>query len=64
MPSTKPRIWIYIDVENHVRLSVLARRPSSNTSKVVNDALTAFFAGEHEVIRDAALIRRLDRMTR
>ena len=33
-------------------------------SQVVDDALAAFFSGEHEVKRDAALIRRLDRMTR
>ncbi|MEM7569752.1 MAG: CopG family transcriptional regulator [Pseudomonadota bacterium] len=64
MPSTKPRIWSYIDVDNHVRLIALARRPGTNASQVVNNALSAFFAGEHEVKRDAALIRRLDRMTR
>ncbi|MEL6362463.1 MAG: CopG family transcriptional regulator [Pseudomonadota bacterium] len=64
MPSTKPRIWTYIDDENHVRLIAMAKKPGRNTSSVVNDALTAYFAGEHEVKRDAALIRRLDRMTR
>ncbi|MEM7569761.1 MAG: CopG family transcriptional regulator [Pseudomonadota bacterium] len=64
MPSTKPRIWSYIDVDNHVRLTALARRPGNTASQVVNHALSAFFANEHEVRRDAALIRRLDRMTR
>ena len=64
MPSTKPRIWSYIDPINHARLKALAKRPGSNESQIVNDALTAFFMGEHEVKRDAALIRRLDRMTR
>ena len=64
MPSTKPRIWSYIDPINHVRLKALAKRPGSNESQIVNDALTAFFMGEREVKRDAALIRRLDRMTR
>ncbi|MEL7546105.1 MAG: CopG family transcriptional regulator [Pseudomonadota bacterium] len=64
MPSTKPRIWTYIDPLNHARLVALAQRPGSNVSSVVNDALSAFFAQEHEVKRDAALIRRLDRMTR
>jgi len=64
MPSTKPRIWTYIDVENHIRLCALAARPGSNVSHVVNQALSAFFAQEHEVKRDGAIIRRLDRMTR
>ena len=64
MPSTKPRIWSYIDPINHARLKALAKRPGSNESQIVNDALTAFFMGEHEVKRDAALIRRLDRLTR
>ena len=64
MPSTKPRIWAYIDTDNDVRLTALAKKPGLNASQIVNDALTAFFAHEHEVKRDAALIRRLDRMTR
>ncbi len=64
MPSTKPKIWIYIDTDNHDRLRVQSKKPGKNVSAVVNDALSAFFAGEHEVKRDAALIRRLDRMTR
>jgi hypothetical protein len=64
MPSTKPRIWAYVDPLNHARLKALAARPGSNGSDVINNALSAFFAQEHEVKRDAALIRRLDRMTR
>lgn len=64
MPSSKPRITIYIDTDNHDRLTVLAKKPGFNSSVIVNNALAAFFAGEHEVKRDAALIRRLDRMTR
>lgn len=64
MPSTKPRIWIYIDPDNHSRLVVEAKKPGRNTSEIVDTALKAYFAGEHEVKRDAALIRRLDRMTR
>lgn len=64
MPSRKPRIWSYIDNDNYVRLKALAARPNETESGVVNKALGAFFAGEHEVRRDAAIIRRLDRMTR
>lgn len=64
MPSTKPRIRAYISVDNHTKLQIFAKKPGSCESKIVDDALAAFFAGEHEVKRDAALIRRLDRMTR
>lgn len=64
MPSKKPRIGSYIDTDNYVRLKALAARPGNTESDVVNKALAAFFAGEHEVKRDGAIIRRLDRMTR
>lgn len=64
MPSTKPRLAIYFDEENYTRLKVQAQRPGEDCSGLVNKALAAFFMNEHEVKRDAALIRRLDRMTR
>ena len=64
MPSTKPRLYFYADTDNHVRLTALSKKPGLSNSSIINDALAAFFAGEHEVKRDAALIRRLDRMTR
>ena len=64
MPSSKSRRAIYFEEDNFTRLQVFAQRPEENLSTVVNKALTAFFMGEHEVKRDAALIRRLDRMTR
>jgi len=64
MPSSKPRLAIYFDEDNFVRLKVMSERPGEDYSGVVNKALAAFFMNEHEVKRDAALIRRLDRMTR
>lgn len=64
MPSSKPRLAIYFDEDNFTRLEVMAQRPNANRSDIVNKALAAFFMNEHEVKRDAALIRRLDRMTR
>lgn len=64
MPSNKPRIWCYIDTDVFVRLTAKAKQPRQNVSLIVNTALAAFFAGETEAKRDAALIRRLDRMTR
>lgn len=64
MPSTKPRIRVYIDPMNKARLAALAARPYETESSIVDRALSAFFAQEHEVKRDAALIRRLDRQSR
>jgi len=64
MPSSKPRRTIYFDEENFERLLVMSRRPGMNCSTIVNQAMAAFFMNEHEVKRDAALIRRLDKMMR
>lgn len=64
MPSTKPRIRVYIDPMNKARLTALSARPHETDSAIVDRALSAFFAQEHEVKRDAALIRRLDRQCR
>lgn len=64
MPSKNPRIHPYISEDSYVRLRALAERPNRNESEIVDKALAAFFAEEHEDQRDGALIRRLDRMTR
>lgn len=64
MPSTKPRIGIYFEDDNFQHLQVMSKRPGEDYSGIVNKALSAFFMNEHEVKRDAAIIRRLDRMTR
>ncbi len=64
MPSSKPRLAIYFEENNYSHLRAIAQRPGEDCSSVVNKALKAFFINEHDVQRDAALIRRLDRMTR
>lgn len=64
MPSKNPRIHPYICEDNYVRLRALAARPGHNESEIVDRALSAFFGHEMDDRRDAALIRRLDRMTR
>ena len=64
MPSTNPRIHPYISEDSYIRLRALAKRPGHNESEIVDRALAAFFSLEHDDKRDAALIRRLDRMTR
>jgi|TARA_R110002094_G_scaffold203278_2_gene174419 hypothetical protein len=60
----KPRIQPYISPENLVRLRAMARRPGLSESKIVDRALAALFAGDTDDQRDAAITRRLDRLTR
>lgn len=60
----KTRIQAAISPENLARLQAMAARPSLSESKVVDMALAAFFAGDTDDQRDAAITRRLDRMTR
>ncbi|MEH6487904.1 CopG family transcriptional regulator [Hyphomonas oceanitis] len=60
----KPRIQPYISPENHVRLRAMAKRPGLSESKIVDRALAALFAGDTDDQRDAAITRRLDRLTR
>ena len=59
----KPRINVYL--EDHVadQLALIAKRPGANKSAIVNAALDRFFNPEPDN-QTAALIRRLDRMTR
>lgn len=64
MPSTRPRIHPYISEDCRVRLSAFAKRPGKTESQIVDQALAAFFSREIDDSRDAAILRRLDRMTR
>lgn len=60
----KPRLHPYVSEDNYVRVRAMAARPNETESAVVDRALSAFFAGHHDDKRDAAIIRRLDRLTR
>jgi hypothetical protein len=60
----KPRLHPYVSHDNYVRLRAMAARPGETESAIVDRALSAFFAGHHDDKRDAAIIRRLDRLTR
>lgn len=62
--AKKPRIHPYISSDNFVRLRALGKCPGRYESEIVDKALAAFFSHERDDKRDAALIRRLDRMTR
>ena len=60
----KPRIQPYISPETHHRLQAMAKRPGLSESAIVDRALNAWFAGEADNQREAAINRRLDRLTR
>ena len=60
----KPRIQPYISPETHRRLQAMAKRPGLSESAIVDRALVAYFSGEADNQREAAINRRLDRLTR
>lgn len=60
----KPRLHPYVSEDNYARVRAMAARPNETESSVVDRALSAFFAGHHDDKRDAAILRRLDRLTR
>ncbi|PHR54946.1 MAG: CopG family transcriptional regulator [Robiginitomaculum sp.] len=60
----KLRIWPYISGQNYIKLRALGRCPGRFESEIVDEALSAYFSHERDDKRDAAIIRRLDRMTR
>tara|TARA_R110002072_G_scaffold210111_1_gene367708 strand:+ start:178 stop:645 length:468 start_codon:yes stop_codon:yes gene_type:complete len=60
----KPRIQPYISPENYHSLKAMAKRPGLSESVIVDRALTAYRASEAENKREAAINRRLDRLTR
>lgn len=59
----KPRINVYLEDPIADQLALIARRPGANKSAIVNAALDRFFNPEPDN-QTAALIRRLDRMTK
>ena len=60
----KPRIHPYISENVYAKLAAAAKKPDLSESQVVEAALAAFFSYDVDDARDAAIIRRLDRMTR
>ena len=60
----KPRIQPYISRETHHRLQAMAKRPGLSESAIVERALVSYFSGESDNQREAAINRRLDRLTR
>lgn len=60
----KPRINVHITREVWKRLDDTTKRPGVSKAAVVDAALAAFLSPEADDRRDAAIIRRLDRIDR
>lgn len=60
----KPRINVYLEDHVAAQLALICKRPGSNKSRIVNDALDRFFNPEKDTDTSKALIRRLDSMSR
>ena len=60
----KPRLCVYLSDPVDQRLSIAARRPGASKSAITDAALASFLSPERDDQRDAAIIRRLDRLSR
>jgi hypothetical protein len=60
----KPKLSAYVSDSVAQRLELAAKRPGTNKSAIVDAALDRFLNPERDGRGDAALIRRLDRMSR
>src|SRR6516162_7919721 len=62
-PLMKPRLSACLSDSVSQRLELAAKRPGANKSAIVDAALDRFLNPERDTSGDAALIRRLDRMS-
>ena len=60
----KPKLSVYLSDSVADRLALASRRPGANKSAIVDAALDRFLNPERDKSGDAALVRRLDRMSR
>jgi hypothetical protein len=60
----KPRFSVYLSDRVAARLALAAKRPGANRSAIIDTALDRFLNPERDTTGDAALLRRLDRMSR
>lgn len=60
----KPKLSVYLSDQVAKRLTLAANRPGTNKSAIVDAALDRFLNPERDQSGDAALVRRLDRMSR
>jgi hypothetical protein len=59
----KPKLSVYLSDHVADRLALAAKRPGANKSTIVDAALDRFLNPERDKTGDAALVRRLDRMS-
>src|SRR5258708_5711222 len=59
----KPKLSVYLSDNVAERLAQAAKRPGTNKSAIVDTALDRFLNPERDPNGDAALVRRLDRMS-
>jgi hypothetical protein len=59
----KPKLSVYLSDNVAERLALAAGRPGTNKSAIVDAALDRFLNPERDRSGDAALVRRLDRMS-
>jgi hypothetical protein len=59
----KPKVTLYLSDDVAARLALAAKRPGANRSAIADAALDRFLNPERDPHGDAALIRRLDRLT-
>jgi hypothetical protein len=62
--AMKPKLSVYLSDHVAKRLTLAASRPGTNKSAIVDTALDRFLNPERDQSGDAALVRRLDRMSR
>ena len=62
--TMKPKLSVYLSDHVAKRLTLAANRPGTNKSAIVDAALDRFLNPERDQSGDAALVRRLDRMSR
>ena len=60
----KARLCVYLSDPVDQRLALAARRPGASKSAIADAALAAFLSPERDDQRDAAIVRRLDRVSR
>src|SRR6266702_448577 len=61
--TMKPKLSVYLSDHVAERLALAARRPGTNKAAIVDTALDRFLNPERDPNGDAALVRRLDRMS-
>jgi hypothetical protein len=60
----KPRLSVYLDPEIMTQLTALARRKEQSKSVIAEAAITSFLTPDDADLHEAALVRRLDLLTR